>query len=317
MAEVLETLSIESSTRQSARTVITLENPLPATETVTMGGGTGSWWSCDSPCVRIKELTPLSGNPEGSFEIEYRPLAPTQQPTEHLVSITTKELGTFKYKLVVTAKPAAHLPTLRFDTPLGSVQTENFVFKAYNAAKTDYACSVKRPDFFTLPKTVPVDPVSEWDGFDVSVPVAFEPTELGEIVDTLTVTAPGGVEYVCGVQAMCVAPMPQGPFSVAQGANQDVTFRNFLSQPGAWNFSLDTTAFRTTAPSATVPAKATGTATVVFDPKEEHGGPGTVLTAKLFVKSAARPDLAPFIFYLRGVVGAAGAAAAAPAGKKK
>ena len=320
MAEVLETVTLESSARQSARTVLTLENPLPATETVTMGGGSsgGTWWSCDSPCVRIKELTPLSGNPEGSFEVEYRPLAPTAQPAEHLVSISTKELGTFKYKLIVTATAAANLPTLRFEAPLGSVMTENLAFKAFNAAKADYACAVKRaPEFFTLPKSVPVEAVSAWEGADVIVPVSFEPTEIGEVKDVLTVTSAGGVEYACEVVATCVAPMPQGPFNVAQGANQDVSFRNFLSQPCAWNFSLDSTAFRTTAPSATVPAKAQGTASVVFEPKEEHGASGTVVTAKLFVKCATKPELAPFIFYLRGVVGAAPAAGAADPKKKK
>ena len=323
MAEVLETVSLESSARQSARAVLTLENPLPATETVTMGGGgasgSSSYWSCDSPFVRIRELTPLSGNSEGSFEVEYRPLAPTSQPMEHLVSITTKELGTFKYKLVVTATPAANLPTLRFEASLGSVATENLAFKSYNPAKVDYSCSMRRGgECFSLPKSVPVEAISGWDGADVSVPVTFEPTETGQVNDVLTITAPGGIEYVAAVQATCVAPMPQGPFNVTQGTNQDLSFRNYLLQPCQWNFSVDNTAFRTVAPSATVPAKAQGNVSVVFDPKEgEHGAAGTVVTAKLFVKCGSRPELAPFIFYLRGVVGAAGAAAAAAPAKKK
>jgi hydrocephalus-inducing protein len=320
MPEVLETVSLESSARQSARTVLTLENPLPASASVSLAGGAkpDDWWSCDSPCIRVKELSPLSGNTEGSFEVEYRPLAPTTQPAEHLVSIMTKELGTFKYKVVVTATPAANLPTLRFSVPLGSVATETLSFKAYNTAKADYSCSSKRPDFISLPKTVPVEAVADWAGTDVAVPITFEPTELGEVLDTVTISAPGGLEYVCSVVAECVAPTPQGPFSFARGQTQDVSFRNFLAAPCAWNFSLDSTAFRTTAPNANVPAKGQGAASVVFDPKEEHANaPGGVVTAKLFVKCATKPELAPFIFYLRGNLAGGAAVEAAPAGKKK
>lgn len=323
MAEVLETVPIESISRQSARFAITLENPLPPTVAVSMSGGAkpDDWWSCDCPFVRVKELTPLSGNTEGSFEIEYRPLAPTAQPTEHLLSINSKELGAFKYKLVATATAAAHLPTLRFEAALGSVQTEALTFKAYNAAKLDYACSMKRIDFFTLPKSLPVDAVADWDGVDVSVPISFEPTELGGLTDMLVVTAPGGIEYTCNVVATCVAPMPQGPFNFVQGQGgaQDVSFRNFLSVPCAWNFSIDSTAFKTSAPNATVPGKTQGTAAVTFAPQEEHmSAPGGVVTAKLFVKCSTRPDLAPFIFYLRGTIVAGAPVGGAPAaGKKK
>lgn len=318
---MLETIPIESIARQSARFVVTLENPLPPTVAVSMSGaGASDWWSCDCPFVRIKELTPMSGNTEGSFEIEYRPLASTAQPTEHLLSINSKELGAFKYKLVATATAAANLPTLRFEAALGSVQTETLTFKAYNAAKLDYACSMKRVDFFSLPKSVPVDACASWDGVDVSVPIAFEPTELGSLTDTLVVTAPGGIEYTCNVAATCVAPMPQGPFNFVQGqpGAQDVTFRNFLSTTCAWNFSVDSTAFKTSAPNATVASKAQGTAAVTFSPQEEHlGAPGGVVTAKLFVKCANRPDLAPFIFYLRGTLVAGAAVGDVSAAKKK
>eukprot|EP00605_Chrysophyceae_sp_TOSAG23-4_P000636 GSChrysophyteH1.ASY1.ANO1.717.1 assembled CDS len=273
-----------------------------------------SWWSCDSDCIRVKELTPFSGNPEGSFEIEYRPLAPTAQPGEHLLSITCKSLGTYKYKLIVTATRPPLPQSLKFEVPLGSVQTEYFKFKSFNSAKVDYQCAIQNSDLFTVPKSQPVDPCAEWDGMDVRIPVAFEPMAIGNISDQLVITAPNGIEYLCDVHATCIPPQPQGPFNlVLGGGSVDIPFRNYFSQPQGWSFAVDSPHFKLASASAQVGAKASGNCQVSFSPEE--GAAASGLTAKLFVTCTAKPEVAPFVFYLRG--SSAGEGTAPPAGKKK
>jgi len=318
MADVLETVNIESPVRQSARYVITVENPLPADTVVTMGSiaKPDEWWSCDSKVINFKELSPLSGNPEGSFEIEYRPLMPTKSPSEHLLTIITKELGTFKYKVVLTATPATIRQTLKFDVPLGTIQAETYKFRVFNSTKSEYTLKVTKPDTFTVVKSLTVDAVSGgWNGDEVSIDVAFEPTEIGETTDTLTISSPEGGEYLCELVAKCVAPVPQGPFNFTQGAGPlDIPFRNCFSTAGTWTFNLDSTAFRIGAPNVSLQPKTEGKCQVFFEPKEEHGtAPGTVITAKLFIQCSAKPDLSPWVFYLKGTV----TGASADVGKKK
>lgn len=307
--EVLETISVESPVRQTARAIITMENPLPLDSgiPVTMGSVAkpSEWWTCDSKYVRINELSPLSGNNEGTFELEYRPLMPTNQPTEHLVTIITKELGVFKYKLVVKATPPLLKQSLKFNVPLGAMQTEQFIFRAYNNVKVDYTCAITKPDAFSVQKILSVDPVAGgWDGDEVRLGVVFEPTEIGQVRDTLTVNSAEGGQYICELIADCSAPMPQGPFNVQQGAgSMDIPFRNCFVASSAWAFSVDSSAFRLPNLSATVPGKTEGKVAVFFEPKEEHmSTPGGIINAKLFVTCSAKPTLPPWVFYLRGKI---------------
>jgi len=307
--------------RQTARYIISVENPLPSSgNTVTMGstGKPADWWTCDCKYVRVNEMTTLSGNSEGTFEVEYRPLMPTAQPTDHLLTITTKELGTFKYKIVVKATPPLLRQVLRFDVPLGSIQQEGFVFRAFNNVKSDYTCIVKKPDFFTVQKSLPVDAVpSGWVGDDIRVNLMFEPTEIGEVRDLLTVSSTEGGEYQCELIGNCVAPMPQGPFNLVQGGGSiDIPFRNCFTSSCSWNFSCDSTAFRCSVPSLVVNAKTEGKCTVMFEPKEEHlSVSGGYVTGKLFISCSAKPNLPSWIYYLRGKIDLN--APTAPVGKSK
>jgi len=322
MPEVLETISIESPVRQTARYIITVENPLPADIPVSMGSAAKpeDWWSCDSEYVKLNELTPLSGRNEGTFEVEYRPLKPTSQPEELLLTIMTKELGTFKYKVIVKATPPLLKQVLRFDAPLGSMQSESFIFHAYNTVNSNYACAVKKPEYFTVQSALVVAPVAGgWEGEDVRLNVVFEPTVIGEIRDTLTLTSPEGGEYLCELIGNCTAPMPQGPYLLAQGGGGvEIPFRNCFSTSSTWSFSVDSPAFRVSAPTgvATVNAKTQSQCSVVFEPKEEHmNTAGGIITAKLFVTCTSIPNIPPWVFYLKGEIDPN--AGAAPAGKKK
>jgi hydrocephalus-inducing protein len=315
MPEVLEEIHIESVVRQSAKYNISLENPLPASTEIDMDcHSDNEWWKCDSEQIRVKELTPLNGNPEGSFEIEYRPLAPTTQPLEHLLTIYSKDLGTYKYKLIVTATPPPLPMSLRFSVPLGSVQEESFVFKAFNTAKMDYKCTVSKSDLFNVPASLPVEGISSWDGEDTRVTITFEPTIIGTVKDTLTITGADNVEYICDIEATCTQALPQGPFVLEQGkGNMDIPFRNYFATTEGWSFAVDNGAFKLGNTSANVNAKTQGTCAVSFAP-EEDVAVGTTISAKLFITCTGKPEVSAFVFYLKGIVtGEAGGAG----GKKK
>jgi len=320
MPEILETITIESPIRQSARYILTLENPLSADTKVSMGSiaKPDEWWTCDSKYIRVKELSPFNGNPEGSFEVEYRPLLPSPQPTEHLLSIVSKELGLFKFKIVTKSTPPSLRQILRFSVPLGSVQSETFTFRAFNSNKAEYNLKVSKPDMFTLQKSISVEASSGWDGDDIRLPISFEPISIGEIRDTLTVSSPEGGEYTAELIAECVAPFPKGPFNFTSGSIVNIPFRNFFPSTCTWKFSTDSAAFTAIAPSASVNGKTEGQCQVKFEPKEEHlSVAGGTITAKLFVQCADKPDLSPWVFYLRGDLPKPGDKPVDTGGKKK
>jgi hydrocephalus-inducing protein len=320
-AEILETLGMESPVRQTARTVISLDNPLNAALPVGMGkAGDGSnWWTCDNRYIRVNELSGLAGNSEGSFEIEFRPLAITPQPVEAIVTILTKELGAYSYKLVLKSTPPTLRQLLRFDVSLGAIQSEVFVFKAFNANKIDFNATVTRPDVFAINKLISVEAVKNgWDGDDVKVPISFEPTEIGEVRDVLTLTSADGGTYTCELIAVCSAALPAGPFNLSCGGKLDIPFRNCFSASCNWNFSVDSSAFTIASPTATVNAKTQGTVSITFAPKEEHRNvAGGVVSAKLFVTCASKPEVPSWVFYLRGKIEEEYFLQAQSGGKKK
>lgn len=324
MADVLETIELESSARRTARYNINIDNPLPSDAIVTMGSGKpDDWWTCDSKVVRVRELVPLSGHTEGSFEVEYRPLAPTAQPQTHLLTIMTRELGVFKYKLVVKASPPPSRQRIMFEVPLGTAQTEMFVFKTYTPAACNFNCSVQNGDIFSVAKTFTAPAVTSWDGQESKLEVQFEPMNLGEFTDVLTLTSPDGGEYTCDLIGQCIPPVPIGPFSMDKGASVDIPFRNCFSKTCEWLFSLDSPSFRITNSTASVAAKSSGSCSILFEPTAEviaaNPGGGTV-HGKLFINCKTNPDIPPWIFYLKGRFEsgavAAPAGGAAPAKKK-
>jgi hypothetical protein len=139
----------------------------------------------------------------------------------------------------------------------------------------------------------------DWDGVQLKVPVIFEPTEIGTTKDTLTLTAPDGGKYTCELVATCTAPLPQGPFDLAPGGSRAVDFRNCFPAAANFTFSVDSPSFKVGAASANVGAKSNGSVSVSFAPVDGATG---VISAKLFVLCADRPDVPPWVYYLRGKV---------------
>ena len=304
-SDVLEVIKIESPVRQTARYVITADNPLPRDNIITMGSATKpeEWWTCDTNVIRLTEINPFSGNNEASFEIEYRPLTITKQNKDHLLVIMTKDLGHFKYKLNLSATAPTLRPVLRFEVPLGSTQTENFVFRSFNSTSNTFSCSIKHPEFLSITKSLQVDSAKDWDGAEVRFPVSFEPMEIGEVSDTLCVASNEAGEYICDIVASCTPPLPQGPFNFTSGSSLDIPFRNCFDANYKWQFSVDSPYYKLSIPSTTVNAKTKSNCTVVFEPTGDAlTTPGGFVSAKLFIKCESKPNIPPWVFYLKGRV---------------
>ena len=93
-AEAGTEFTMEAPVRQTSRFILSVENPLPSDIPITMGsiGKPEEWYTCDCDEVRVNELAPMSGNAEGQFEVEFRPLKPTDGTRDHLITLMSTEL---------------------------------------------------------------------------------------------------------------------------------------------------------------------------------------------------------------------------------
>lgn len=106
--------------RSLTRRLITVTNPLRADEPITFSNGapdegTGNpggvaqnerWWRCTSPHVRLVRVGEMTGNLEGVFAVDYRPLVATEdgKPEEADLSFEIEELGAYRYRFARTTR---------------------------------------------------------------------------------------------------------------------------------------------------------------------------------------------------------------------
>jgi len=193
------------------------------------------------------------------------------------------------------------------------LHSETFVFRSFHSTKTDYSCAVSKQDscFFTQ-KLFMVDSISQsWDGDDVHLPINFEPTEIGEFNDILTVSSNEFGTYQCELIGICVSPLPQGPYLIEQGANSvEIMFRNCYNSSYQWSCRIDSTAFKLIQPAASesflVNGKTEFKFVVGFDPSVEDisiaGGIGSFISAKMIVSCVSKPQSPSWTYYLKGKI---------------
>jgi hydrocephalus-inducing protein len=296
------TLTLEAAVRATAKHLITVDNPLPATAPVTFADGDSAWWSCADPCVRLVRVGTMAGNSEGAFQVEYRPLAcgaggQAALSTEAVLEFRIAELGTYKYLLKLRSLPAAAEPSLRFEAPLGGFQADAFSFTSFARSAVTYACAVGATGgaCFDVASSLGVAASPTWDGTAARVSVRFEPQALGEVRDVLTLTPSDGTAPLrVKLHGVALRPQPQGPFDVAPGGARDVPVRNVFATDAEYVFTVDHPAFSVGSARATIKAKESANCSVKF------AGTGGEVSAKLFVSCPAKPDMPPWVFYLRG-----------------
>ena len=293
------TLQLEAPLRTTARQLVTVDNPLPPAASITFAEG-NRWWACADPCVRLTRVGAMAGNAEGTFSVEYRPLqcgsgglAPLDSETE--LEFQIAELGTYMYLLKLRSLPAAAEPTLRFEAPLGGNQSDSFQFTSYARSAVTYACAVGQPAFFNVNGSVAAAASDSWEGVAAQVAVRFEPQALGDVQDVLTLTpSDGSAPLKVKLQGVARRPQPQGPFDIAPGGARDVPVRNVFASDAEYSFTVDHPAFSVGNVKATIKAKESANCNVKFT------GTGSEVSAKLFVSCLAKPDIPPWVFYLRG-----------------
>ncbi|KAH8054149.1 hypothetical protein JL720_14520 [Aureococcus anophagefferens] len=285
-AGVISALSLEAPVRQTARRLITIENPLPKDVSVTFPE---DWWRCDNPHVKLAKVGTMQGSPEGVFEVEFRPLVPHDR-VEASLSFDIEELGEFKYTLTLGATPPAAIPQIKFEAPLGGAQVETLSFPAFppgasggGAAK--FACSVAKAKFFEVASSIDADVGDEWEGKEVQLQIRFEPEALGAISDVLVVDGGDRGEYRATLTGVCKRPEPRGPFTIEAGGKCDVEFRNVFSEAREFVFTVDHPEFAVATGKANINARSPYTASVSFTPVDPADGsaPPPVVTARMLV----------------------------------
>ncbi|GAB9466133.1 Hydrocephalus-inducing [Globisporangium polare] len=296
----VETLHFEAPVRQSLKKVITIENPFDVQRVVSFADKE-NWWKCTSAAIRVRQLTEITGRPEGSYEVEYRPTLHLDAPVEAFLTISFAELGEYTYKLVLATQPAGIERILHFKAPLGGSQIQSFAFTTFSDKPADLACTVHETTFFSVPGTVKIDgSTGDWDGRSNVVQIKFEPEALGEVRDTLTLFAESVGEYKCTLHGVSVAPLPQGPFVFA--STKDIEFRNVFSTPKEFEVMVDNPRFTLSTKTLSIPAKSSKVVSVKVDHSAAAAGGVAAATAgitgKLFVSCPSHKELPSWVYYL-------------------
>ena len=290
-AGVTDTLYFDAPVRQVVNKIITIENPFPSSTEIHFADG-DDWWSCKSDTIRVTRLCELTGRPEGSFLIEYRPLLHVDETQEVNLTISCAELGDYKYTLKLSTSPPGIEKILHFTAPLGGQQTQTYRFDSYlRGSAAEFNCSVQQNTFFDVPKTVKADMCNSWDGVECSLQVKFEPEALGEIRDTLVVASQTAGEYKCSLVGVSTPPLPQGPFTFA--SSQDIPFRNVFNESYEFLFTTDNPHLIIAPKTQTIGAKSTKSVSI------KRGNDSTeTITGKMMVTCQSLPEMPPWVFYL-------------------
>jgi hydrocephalus-inducing protein len=205
----------------------------------TMGGGGGG-----KPVV----YTEVQGPPtvklparcvDLAYAFEYLPLFP--RSVEARLTLSSVELGTNIYTLRLQALPAAPLPVRVFSAALGDTVTQRHRLVHFSPARNDMVVTCSDKDF-SAPATVNAAPAVK-TGSELFFDVTFEPSKLGEVHATLTVTSANGGEYVCPLVGRGLPPSPAGPFTVRAGGKFQLPFKNVLPSTETFAITVDNAAF--------------------------------------------------------------------------
>eukprot|EP00501_MAST-03F_sp_TOSAG23-6_P000263 GSMAST32.ASY1.ANO1.269.1 assembled CDS len=284
-------LRLGSICRVPTTQLITVENPLPPTTVVNLPE---DFWTCDDSNVRVKAVGELSGRPEGTFEVEYRPLVVGVKQATLMLNLGSV-LGSFKYDLELIATEGAAESSLHFNVPLGESSKKIFRFKSFCPEAARYSCSVTDPLFFEVVDGVDVAAATSWNGIEGTVEVNFEPERLGSIQDKLIVKSPTGGEFMCLLNGECTPPLPRGPVDMKPGGSDSVVFKNVFNEEHTFTFSVDNDAFSVDVSEQKIPRHTEATVKV----SQAVGTPADAC-GKLLITCSEIAGLPPWVVYIGG-----------------
>lgn len=92
-------------------------------------------------------------------------------------------------------------------------------------------------------------------GTEATVEVTFEPSHLGDTKGNLSITSQTGGDYTIPLIGHCLVPKPQGPYSIKNGLNITIPFKNVFTQPTHFTFTVDNPVFSVKATELLKPKK--------------------------------------------------------------
>ncbi|CAF0941486.1 unnamed protein product [Adineta steineri] len=289
-------IELTTHVRQQATHDIILDNPLP--HKVTFQG----------QCAHTDILLPpehvsIPANSQGSFNFTYMPLKAGKVETR--LEIHSAELGLYTYMLSLNALPARPERTVYFKAPLGSSQVLSAKFTSFARTKTDYICKIDHPDFM-VDRTVTAAPSSSPSTMEVGVDVTYEPSQLGDVRATLTISSSSGSDYTFPLVGLGELPKPQGPFTIKSGGNTSITFKNVFAQALTYTFNVDNPLFHITKSQELIQARKSHRIVVSFDGSDTTTKADVM--AKLIVScpkttgaTNASSSSVQWIYYLKGI----------------
>merc|ERR1712060_359754 len=199
-----------------------------------------------------------------------RPLLPRE--TTSRLMLTSPELGTFLYDLHLVALDAGETRSLPFQVALGDSQTLRFRFLNFMRRPETYKLTLGGSDF-EVDSQVAAPAAEGSTGAEVSVDVTFEPSTLGEVLDTLSVSSAEGGEYLCTLQGMSLPPKPQGPIGIKAGGSAQVNFKNIFANTMDFSITCEPSSFSVAKPRESVPSKKPATISVSYKPIDPASPP--------------------------------------------
>jgi uncharacterized protein YpmS len=293
-----ETINLNTTVRKSLVYNIELSNP-----TTNLAHLVGN---CSLSAISIPSIIDISPLGKTSVEIIYTPL--DVMDTTVPLTFNSPQIGIFEYKIHCVASAGSADKSMKFRVFLGGEQTQIFRFiNKYSVGSIDFKCSIQGegadPQAFSLSlpnnsTTINSPPASSpLTGIEVSVPIIFEPSIVGNSRATLTVTSDKAGTYSCVLIGQAGEPIPQGPIIIkANNPNSSITLKNIFNQPVTYSFAVDNPAFVVKA-NETIPAKKTTQLNVQFKPS--GGQSQQPISGKLSI-SCPSVTSTVWVYYLRG-----------------
>jgi len=309
---------MSASVRQLVTQQLQVKNPLDHPVTFNK-------FICANPALNVPVPFTLPAKCEGFCTLRFRPIS-AHKDARHVFSLLSDELGEFPYAVTLSAAGVGTDRIMRMEAELGQEVTQTFRFVSYatkpslaatnpsgpgssssaasNASPSmmEYECRMGGSEFRVEPSRIAVawaDPLG--DGIPVAVEVKYEPSNLGEIRDLLTIvpvtqTGAGGKDtqsatvaastaassasasssamagsdnggYTCLLIGSCLAPKPSGPLIVpSSGTGASVRFKNVLSSAETFHFSVENSNFTLAKRSEKVPPKTTIVVPITYRP---------------------------------------------------
>lgn len=238
----------------------------------------------------------VAAGAEEVVELVWRPVV--EGTSEAMATLRSAELGSYPYKMELTAKPPGLEPALDFMCALGKAEARPFRFKHYAAKPAVFAARILEvpgkpqgfEDFSVDAKEIKANGAAA-DGEAVEVEVRFQPTAMVERRGLLVLESPDGGKYQVQLVGHVTAPQPQGPVTVVSGKGGSVEFRNPFDVKADFALSVDNAEFGV-APTVAVEPKKDQAIPVTFKGAKEsgcrlvitHGPPHAKVTWTYFLK---------------------------------